>query len=449
MDIEGVLLLLESSGNDLSLKGDVFSKSDYAATSQNEMATLAKQASRMKHISWNCRGLGNPRAVRILGDLIKSQNPMLIFLSETLVKGDCIADLCKRFGFSGFFAVDEVGRSGGLAILWKITVICNVIGSSQNHVDMHIIKTGIPVWRLTSYYGFPERERWQEAWNMLRQLAQVDSIPWCIFGNFNDLLFAKDKSGKHPHPQNLLDGFQATTEDCNLTELELKGGEFTWEKSKGSTNWVRERLDRAFATNDWWQKFPLCKISVTHTIYSDHDPIILDLFDTSCSRKQFRFRFKNVWLKESFFHDEVSNFWCGTPTTQLLPKLIYVSTFMAKQERNYFHKFRDKVKKLKEVLNGLVNKIDEDGIRIYFIEKERLNELIKQEGIYWQQRAKASWLAEGDTNSKFFHAQTSARKKANRIAYLKNDQNVIVDNHDEMCSLAVEYFKSAFSRRKW
>lgn len=25
------------------------------------------------------------------------------------------------------------------------------------------------------------------------------------------------------------------------------GGDFSWEKSKGTNNWVRERLDRAFA----------------------------------------------------------------------------------------------------------------------------------------------------------------------------------------------------------
>lgn len=44
-----------------------------------------------------------------------------------------------------------------------------------------------------------------------------------------------------------MDGFRLAIEDCGLTEVDLVGGEFTWEKSKGSPNWVRERLDRAFA----------------------------------------------------------------------------------------------------------------------------------------------------------------------------------------------------------
>lgn len=151
--------------------------------------------------------------------------------------------------------------------------------------------------------------------------------------------------------------------------MDLIGGDFTWEKSKGSPNWVRERLDRAFAENSWWQKFPLCKLTVTHAIYSDHDPIILELLDMSYSRKQFRFRFENIWLKEPLFHEEVSSYWQGIPTIFLLPKLISVSSFMAKWVRNFFHKFRDKVKKQKEILNALVNRSDEEGIRCYFTEK--------------------------------------------------------------------------------
>lgn len=150
----------------------------------------------MKHLSWNCRALENPRAVRHLRDLVKSHNPTLLFLSETLVKKDVIAELSSNLGFADFFAVDVVGRNGGLAVFWKSVINCRVIGSSANFVDVHILENSIPVWRLTCYYGLPERDRRHEAWEMLRQLACVDSLPWCIFGDFNDMLFASDKSEK-------------------------------------------------------------------------------------------------------------------------------------------------------------------------------------------------------------------------------------------------------------
>lgn len=65
-------------------------------------------------------------------------------------------------------------------------------------------------------------------------------------------MYELDKNGNHPYPQSLLDGFRTAVEDCRLTELDLTGGEFTWKKGKGSTYWVRERLDRAIASNDSW-----------------------------------------------------------------------------------------------------------------------------------------------------------------------------------------------------
>lgn len=45
-----------------------------------------------------------------------------------------------------------------------------------------------------------------------------------------------------------MNGFKNAMDDCSLIEIDLKGGDYTWKKSKGTTYQVRERLDRAFAT---------------------------------------------------------------------------------------------------------------------------------------------------------------------------------------------------------
>lgn len=71
---------------------------------------------------------------------------------------------------------------------------------------------------------------------------------------------------------------------------------------------MREWLYRAFANTEWWQKFPLCKLTVTHTIKSDHDPIIMEPVCVNHSRKQFRFKFVNTWLSEPNFKKEVTDY---------------------------------------------------------------------------------------------------------------------------------------------
>lgn len=246
------------------------------------------------------------------------------------MEGTVINNITDKFGFNNVFTVDKVGRSGGMAVLWNRKVECQVIDSSNNHIDMHIMENYVAVWRLTCYYGYPERSRRREAWDMLRKLSENVSLQWCLFGDFNDLLYDSDKRGPHSHPQYLMDGFRLAIEDCGLTEIDLVGGEFAWEKSKGSPNWVRERLDRDFENDAWWRKFPLYKLSVTHTIISDHDPIILEHVCATHSRKQIRFKFENTWMNEPTFKKEVSDFWKSIPTMHMLPKLLFVSSFMAK-----------------------------------------------------------------------------------------------------------------------
>lgn len=254
-----------------------------------------------------------------------------------------------------------------------------------------------------------------------------------------------DKEGNVPHPPGLLKGFRRAVEDCQLTELDLCTGKFTWEKGKGTKEWIRERLDIAFATSSWWSKFPLCKLQVVHTTRSDHDPIQLDLIRVAVSRREFRFRFENTWLKEPTFVTEVIDTWSDLPASHLLPKLLSISTFMARWGRTFFNKFREKLKHQKSVIASLVDRVDEAGVKEYLVEKERLNELLLHEELYWKQRAKTFWLAKGDENTRFFHACATARKRTNNISYLIDDSGEKIEDHEGMCNVVRSYFSGVFA----
>lgn len=377
-------------------------------------------------------------------DLVKVHKPEFLFLSETISYANKIEELRIKLGFAQCFSVDRVGRSGGLAVFWKNNVYCEITGYSRNHVNLNFLNNNVAVWSLSCFYGFPERSRRKDSWDLIRVLAGMSTLPWFIIGDFNDLLAVSDKWGGTPHAQSLMAGFQAAIDDSMLVEIDLQGGKFTWEKSRGTADWVKERLDRAFASRSWLHMFPLSKLSLIHTSVSDHDPIFLDLLSVSFSSKQFRFRFENTWLQEPGFHKETTDFWLALPPSHILPKLLSVSNFMARWGRNFFHKFRDKVKKKKELLSILVNRVDSEGVKLYFEEKERLNELLFHEEIYWKQRAKVFWLTEGDANTKFFHASASTRRKTNRVAFLETDSGVQVSDNEGMCNMVKDYFVDIF-----
>lgn len=181
----------------------------------------------MNCISWNCRRLGNPRTVRALGDLLREHKPNLLFLIETISFANKIEKIRVKFGFDHCFSVDRVGHGGGLDVLWKRSAQCQVAGYSNHHIDMLFLENNIVAWRLSCYYGYPECTRRRESWNLIHRLANISTIPWCIWGDFNDLLFSSDKKGRIAHPQCLLDGFRNALDKCQLSELTLISGKFT------------------------------------------------------------------------------------------------------------------------------------------------------------------------------------------------------------------------------
>lgn len=77
-----------------------------------------------------------------------------------------------------------------------------------------------------------------------------------------------------------------------------------------------------------------------------------------------------------------------------------------------------------------MNNTKEAEIKAHFVEREKLNALLVHEEKYWKKRAKSFWLAEGDSNSRFFHASATLRKKANHIEFLKDDNGEVVSCHD-------------------
>ena len=88
----------------------------------------------MNPISWNCRGLGNPRSVRALHNLVRRWNPKVIFLIESKAKTRRMERIKYRLGFANGLIVPCVGRKGGLALFWAREVDLEIKSYSQNHV---------------------------------------------------------------------------------------------------------------------------------------------------------------------------------------------------------------------------------------------------------------------------------------------------------------------------
>ncbi|XP_058775465.1 uncharacterized protein LOC131649724 [Vicia villosa] len=206
--------------------------------------------------------------------------------------------------------------------MWKDSANCSILNFSRNYVNLLVEDESKGGWRLTCYYGYPERTCRREAWDMLRDLRNMSDVPWCVIEDFNDLLSQHDKVGIHQHPNWLCTGFREAVSDCNLLDVPLEGHPFTWIKSRGTEHVIEERLDRALVSQDWWDNFPDVKLLNLLASHSDHRPILLQCDPIHRnSAKKYCFRFENVWLKDDELIDVVNRGWNAGTNNEVLHRI--------------------------------------------------------------------------------------------------------------------------------
>ncbi|XP_050222814.1 uncharacterized protein LOC126672907 [Mercurialis annua] len=128
-----------------------------------------------------------------------------------------------------------------------------------------------------------------------------------------------------------------------------------------------------------------------------------------------------------FFHSTVvEDQWASSGYIQF--KLKAMSDNLKSWSSKICQNHKKRLERNRTRLQRLKYRQDNDGIELFnSLSREFENLLLKKE-VYWKQRAKCNWLAEGDANTRFFHNVASTRQRRNKVRRLKDEQS-------EWCSL--------------
>ncbi|XP_019179933.1 PREDICTED: uncharacterized protein LOC109175136 [Ipomoea nil] len=321
--------------------------------------------------------------------MVSKRRPVFVFLIETKANSVKVEEVRIKLGFERAFCVDRVGLGGGLALFWRDSDTVTLLSYSVNHIDVIIDIPGRPRWRLTGFYGHPDRTHRQITWDLLRRLKDQSDLPWLVAGDFNDIAGLSEKRGIHSHPESLIEGFNDALGDCRLNDLGMVGGRFAWERGHGTAEWVEERLDRAVATMEWADLYEDVVVRNLHTLSSDHNALFIDVESGPVRTTMRSFKFESAWLLE-----EVVQRWSMKHG---------VSPRSATAQAGRFKRNRD------------VNAVSE-----YLAIRGELEVLVHQDELFWRQRSKQLWLKHEDANTKYFHKAATIRRKRNFLQRIKD-----------------------------
>ncbi|XP_074277255.1 uncharacterized protein LOC141600896 [Silene latifolia] len=233
----------------------------------------------MTAFCWNCRGFGetDDPTIPYLHHCIRKFHPAILFLQETHSTVTVAAMKTSHLGFPNFCGVDSLGRSGGLFLCWDDSVDISVLCTDTRFIFCKLSIEAPPCTKKSMFvmfiYGEPALAYRCVVWERFSEVISGHS-PFLIIGDFNQVELHCDKLGGSPTIRGQ-DEFLAWKLQNELIDVPFFGPRFTWTNSQKNADCIFEKLDRAYATQDWFQIFPNASLLHLPILISDHAPIIL------------------------------------------------------------------------------------------------------------------------------------------------------------------------------
>uniref|UniRef100_A0A2N9GLU6 CCHC-type domain-containing protein n=1 Tax=Fagus sylvatica TaxID=28930 RepID=A0A2N9GLU6_FAGSY len=269
----------------------------------------------MSLLSWNCRRLAQPAAVRSLRAMVR------------------------------------------LILGWKAEVDIEVTVANKNIINA-IVFSSPPnqPWMLTVVYAPPSKSHRTLFWDHLKKLSDSFPGPWICVGDFNCIKEQSEKAGGKPFASSSNSELGGFLFDCNLIDLRFYGNSFTWSnKRKGQAN-IKDRLDRAVTNVGWRSLFPRASVRHLPATSSDHNPILVNTMGEASSGPK-PFKFKQAWTRDGSCAEVIREAWAkpafGSPQAILIQKQTKTKVRLKWWNKNIFGTIQKRIEELGKAIDDI------------------------------------------------------------------------------------------------
>ncbi|XP_057733783.1 uncharacterized protein LOC130948945 [Arachis stenosperma] len=214
-------------------------------------------------------------------------------------------DVARIWGTSsvGWEVVESVGAAGGLLLMWDDMIFKRsncYKGERWVCIEGLVTKNNFQC-AVCLVYGAHGREKKRVVWEELSYVAGLCQVPFCLLGDFNEILQIEDRKGATSLPVSA-EEFKSWVQDMELVDLPLNDRKFTWFKGQSCS-----KIDRVLVTIEWVEEFPDIRLNGGPRGLSDHCPLIMET--TRASGGPRLFRSLDSWFTHEGFLRTVKNEW--------------------------------------------------------------------------------------------------------------------------------------------
>lgn len=176
---------------------------------------------------------------------------------ETKIDAQRLELVRNKCGFTSGLCRSNNGRSSGMGLWWR-EVDVSIYTFSNHHIEFNVRGGGgSSIWKGVGIYGWPEASNKRLTWELMKNIANRNTLPIMMFGDFNEILGGQEKEGGVIQGERQIDAFRDAIEICGCQDLGYSGSTFTWQWGLTIDTLVRERLDRFLADNRWCTMFQI------------------------------------------------------------------------------------------------------------------------------------------------------------------------------------------------
>ena len=414
----------------------------------------------MKLTTWNARGLNAPSKKRLLKHNLNAFNSDIILIQETKLSKIEIDKFSKRLGIWRSIFQESRGASGGLGLIWdprKVDVKNTHCTKNWISGKVHSLKSDLN-FTIINVYGPISHTEKLSTWNEIGLILKDKENETCILGgDFNTILESNDKTGGIHALSQASRNFKDWCDSQNLANIPTNNGIYTWNNRRKDSAYIAEKLDRFLIRGELDSLNFNFLSSILPIAGSDHFPVKLEFFEPFKPMRN-PFKCEKMWFLDPNFLNNIKTWWAqdscdGSKMFIFIQKLKMLKDHILKWNRDQFSNiFKEKIE-IEKQLEDLNSEVLSRGMdnKSYLLEKELLAKqevILSKEEIFWRQKSRERWLAEGDRNTKYFHNSTLYNRAKNNITSIKDQQGINTEKSGEIAGIFVNYFKGILNNQQ-